>query len=50
MTETTKPAEYESPVIVEYGEFSDLTQHHPVGDPLHHPSHGDDPHLTSSIS
>jgi hypothetical protein len=50
MSETERPTEYERPVIVEYGELADLTQHHPTDDPLHHPSHGGDPHVTSSIS
>ena len=49
MNETDKPTEYERPVIVDLGEFADLTEHHPIGDPLNHPAHGD-PHLTSSIT
>jgi hypothetical protein len=40
---------YESPVIVDYGDFAELTQHQTLGDP-HDSFHGGDPHMTSSIS
>ena len=49
MIETDRPTEYERPVIVDFGEFADLTELHPIGDPLNHPPHGVDPHLTSSV-
>ena len=46
-----EPLEYESPVIVDYGDFAELTQHQMEGgQPLDFPFHGGDPHLTSSIS
>lgn len=48
MTETTKAAEYETPVIVDYGDFGELTQHYPSGDPLHDPFPA--PHMTGSIT
>jgi hypothetical protein len=40
--------EYESPVIFDYGEFGELTQHQPSGDPLQHPL--PDPHMMGSIT
>ena len=42
--------QYESPEIVDYGDFAEVTAHQVPGDPLHHPLHGGDPHMTSSIS
>jgi hypothetical protein len=41
---------YESPEIVDYGDFAGLTQHDVPGDPLDSPFHGGDPHMTSSIN
>ena len=40
---------YESPEVVDYGDFAEITQHQMPGDP-HDPFHGGDPHMTSSIS
>ena len=47
MTDTDKPADYETPQIVDYGDFAALTQHHPTGDPLHQPL--PDPHMVGSL-
>jgi hypothetical protein len=48
--ETQEPQQYESPRIVDFGDLAELTEHQSTGDPLdHHPYHGGDPHLTSSI-
>ena len=41
--------QYESPEIVDYGDFAEVTAHQ-AGDPLHFPFHGGDPHMTSSIA
>jgi hypothetical protein len=48
--EERESQQYESPEIVDYGDFAELTQHQVPGDPLDSPFHGGDPHLTSSIS
>ena len=47
--EEQESQQYESPVIVDYGDFAALTQHHVLGDPLDFPFHGGDPHMTASI-
>jgi hypothetical protein len=47
---TEEPGPYESPRIVDFGDFAALTKHQLPGDPLDHPYHGGDPHLTSSIT
>lgn len=47
---TEEPGPYESPRIVDFGDFAELTKHQLPGDPLDHPYHGGDPHLTSSIT
>jgi hypothetical protein len=48
--EHQEPVPYENPIIVDHGDFADLTQHQMEGDhPLDFPFHGGDPHLTSSI-
>ena len=48
--EERESQQYESPEIVDYGDFAELTQHEVPGDPHDFPFHGGDPHLTSSIS
>ncbi len=47
--EERESQQYESPVIVDYGDFAELTQHQMLGDPHDFPFHGSDPHMTSSI-
>ena len=48
--EETESEQYESPKIVENGDFAELTQHQMPGDPLDFPFHGGDPHMSSSIT
>jgi hypothetical protein len=48
--EERESQQYESPEIVDYGDFAELTQHQVPGDPLDPSFHGGDPHMTSSIN
>ena len=43
-----EPVEYESPVIVDYGDVAELTQHQLHGEHDELPFHGRDPHMTFS--
>lgn len=43
-----EPVEYESPVIVDYGDVAELTQHQLHGEHDEFPFHGHDPHMTFS--
>jgi hypothetical protein len=47
--EEKESRQYESPMILDYGDFAELTQHQMPGDPHDFPFHGSDPHMASSI-